>query len=123
VHFTNLLIVVAVGLLAPLALGFFPRLGLPAIVREPPHRCHRFGDTGVVDLGGALGVAVLGALLTGSNGNVALDAAFLAAAGVYAGGIALAFFGVSVGGTGRYREASGREPRAGHRLWPGRDKQ
>jgi Kef-type K+ transport system membrane component KefB len=34
VHFTNLLIVVAVGLLAPLALGFFPRLGLPAIVLE-----------------------------------------------------------------------------------------
>ena len=58
-----------------------------------------------------------------SNGNLALDAAFLAAAGVYAGGIALAFFGVSVGGTGRYREASGREPRASHRLWPGRDKQ
>ncbi len=62
-------------------------------------------------------------LLAGSNGNLALDAAFLAAAGVYAGGIALAFFGVSVSGTGRYREASGREPRAGHRLWPGRDKQ
>ena len=34
VHFTNLLIVVAVGLLAPLALGFFPRLRLPAIVLE-----------------------------------------------------------------------------------------
>ena len=33
-HFTNLLIVVAVGLLAPLALGFFPRLRLPAIVLE-----------------------------------------------------------------------------------------
>ena len=43
--------------------------------------------------GGALGVAVLGALLTGSNGNVALNAAFLAAAGVYAGGIALALTG------------------------------
>jgi Kef-type K+ transport system membrane component KefB len=34
VHFTNLLIVAAVGLLAPLALGFFPRVRLPAIVLE-----------------------------------------------------------------------------------------
>src|SRR2546430_6532038 len=34
VHFTNLLIVVAVALLAPLGLGFFPRLRLPAIVLE-----------------------------------------------------------------------------------------
>jgi Kef-type K+ transport system membrane component KefB len=34
VHFTNLLIVVAVGLIAPLALGFFPRVRLPAIVLE-----------------------------------------------------------------------------------------
>jgi Kef-type K+ transport system membrane component KefB len=34
VHFTNLLIVVAVGLLAPLVLGFFPRVRLPAIVLE-----------------------------------------------------------------------------------------
>jgi Kef-type K+ transport system membrane component KefB len=34
VHFTNLLIVVAVGLLAPLLLGFFPRVRLPAIVLE-----------------------------------------------------------------------------------------
>ena len=34
VHFTNLLFVVAVGLLAPLALGFFPRLRLPAIGLE-----------------------------------------------------------------------------------------
>ena len=33
-HFTNLLIVVAVGLLAPLALGFFPRVRLPAIGLE-----------------------------------------------------------------------------------------
>jgi Kef-type K+ transport system membrane component KefB len=32
--FTNLLIVVAVGLLAPLTLGFFPRVRLPAIVLE-----------------------------------------------------------------------------------------
>ena len=34
VHFTNLLIVVAVGFAAPLLLGFFPRLRLPAIVLE-----------------------------------------------------------------------------------------
>ena len=33
-HFTNLLIVVAAGVLAPLALGFFPRFRLPAIVLE-----------------------------------------------------------------------------------------
>jgi hypothetical protein len=30
--FTNLLVVAAAGLLAPLALGFFPRVRLPAIV-------------------------------------------------------------------------------------------
>ena len=34
VDFTNLLIVVAAGVLAPLALGFFPRIRLPAIVIE-----------------------------------------------------------------------------------------
>ena len=34
VHFTNLLIVVAAGVLAPLALGFVPRIRLPAIVLE-----------------------------------------------------------------------------------------
>jgi Kef-type K+ transport system membrane component KefB len=34
VHFTNLLIVVGIALLAPLALGFFPRIRLPAIVLE-----------------------------------------------------------------------------------------
>jgi Kef-type K+ transport system membrane component KefB len=34
VDFTNLLIVVAAGLAAPLVLGFFPRLRLPAIVLE-----------------------------------------------------------------------------------------
>ncbi|HEV2979959.1 MAG TPA: cation:proton antiporter [Solirubrobacteraceae bacterium] len=33
-HFSSLLIVVAVGFLAPLALGFFPRVRLPAIVLE-----------------------------------------------------------------------------------------
>ena len=34
VHFTNLLIVVAIGLAAPLTLGFVPRLRLPAVVLE-----------------------------------------------------------------------------------------
>src|SRR5947209_2864183 len=34
VHFTNLLIVAVVGMIAPLALGFVPRLRLPAIVLE-----------------------------------------------------------------------------------------
>jgi Kef-type K+ transport system membrane component KefB len=34
VHFTNLLIVVAAAFLAPLVLGFFPRLRVPAIVLE-----------------------------------------------------------------------------------------
>ena len=43
--------------------------------------------------GGALGVAVLGALLTSGSGNVSLHVAFVAAAGAYAGGIALAFTG------------------------------
>jgi Kef-type K+ transport system membrane component KefB len=33
-HFTNLLIVVAVGFCAPLVLGFFPRLRLPSVVLE-----------------------------------------------------------------------------------------
>jgi DHA2 family methylenomycin A resistance protein-like MFS transporter len=40
--------------------------------------------------GGALGVAVLGALLVGGTGYVSLHAAFLAIAGAYAGGVALA---------------------------------
>src|SRR4051795_1077015 len=34
VHYTNLLSVVTIGLLAPLALGFFPRFRLPAVVLE-----------------------------------------------------------------------------------------
>jgi Kef-type K+ transport system membrane component KefB len=46
-HFTNLLIVVAAGFAAPFALGFFPRVRLPAIVFE-------------LLLGIALGPAVLG---------------------------------------------------------------
>ncbi len=46
-HFTNLLIVVAAGFTAPFALGFFPKLRLPAIVFE-------------LVLGIVLGPAVLG---------------------------------------------------------------
>jgi Kef-type K+ transport system membrane component KefB len=46
-HFTNLLIVVAAGFAAPFALGFFPKLRLPAIVFE-------------LILGIILGPAVLG---------------------------------------------------------------
>jgi Kef-type K+ transport system membrane component KefB len=34
VHYTNRLSVVTIGLLAPLALGFFPRYRLPAVVLE-----------------------------------------------------------------------------------------
>src|SRR5271165_1874889 len=34
VHFTNLLIVTAIALVAPLTLGFFPKVRLPAIVLE-----------------------------------------------------------------------------------------
>jgi DHA2 family methylenomycin A resistance protein-like MFS transporter len=43
--------------------------------------------------GGALGVAVLGALLTSGSGYIALHAAFVATAGAYAGGIVLALTG------------------------------
>jgi Kef-type K+ transport system membrane component KefB len=47
VHFTNLLIVAAAGLVAPLALGFFPCLRIPAIVLE-------------IALGIVLGPSILG---------------------------------------------------------------
>jgi Kef-type K+ transport system membrane component KefB len=47
IHFTNLLIVAAAGLVAPLALGFFPRVRVPAIVLE-------------IVLGIVLGPSVLG---------------------------------------------------------------
>lgn len=47
IHFTNLLIVTAAGLAAPLALGFFPRVRVPAIVLE-------------IVLGIVIGPAVLG---------------------------------------------------------------
>jgi DHA2 family methylenomycin A resistance protein-like MFS transporter len=43
--------------------------------------------------GGALGVAVLGALLAGGSGYVSLDAAFLTTAGAYVGGVGLALTG------------------------------
>jgi DHA2 family methylenomycin A resistance protein-like MFS transporter len=47
--------------------------------------------------GGALGVAVLGALLVGGTGHVALQTAFLAAAGAYTVGIVLALAASSAG--------------------------
>jgi hypothetical protein len=40
-------------------------------------------------------VAVLGSLLLGGDGHVSLHAPFLAAAGAYTGGIALALAGIS----------------------------
>jgi MFS transporter, DHA2 family, methylenomycin A resistance protein len=43
--------------------------------------------------GGALGVAVLGALLTDGSGYIALHAAFVATASAYAAGIVLALTG------------------------------
>jgi DHA2 family methylenomycin A resistance protein-like MFS transporter len=43
--------------------------------------------------GGALGVAVLGALLAGGSGYVSLDPAFLTTAGAYVGGVGLALTG------------------------------
>jgi DHA2 family methylenomycin A resistance protein-like MFS transporter len=46
--------------------------------------------------GGVLGVAVLGALLVRGSGHVSLHVAFLATAGVYAGGIALAITGLKL---------------------------
>ena len=43
--------------------------------------------------GGALGVAILGTLLVSGTSDVSLDAAFVATAGAYVGGIALALTG------------------------------
>jgi NhaP-type Na+/H+ or K+/H+ antiporter len=54
--FTNLFIVVAAGLLAPLALGFFPRVRLPAIVLE-------------IVLGIVIGPSGLGWVVTGRSGR------------------------------------------------------
>jgi DHA2 family methylenomycin A resistance protein-like MFS transporter len=78
-------------------------VAMPAMTAEAMSHAprHRIGlASGVFNAsrqtGGALGVAVLGALLTGGSGDVALHAAFLATAGAYAGGIALAL-------TGRHR--------------------
>jgi MFS transporter, DHA2 family, methylenomycin A resistance protein len=56
--------------------------------------------------GGALGVAVLGALLTSGSGNLTLHTAFLATAAAYAGGVALALTGWHR--TRRFKRRSGR---------------
>jgi DHA2 family methylenomycin A resistance protein-like MFS transporter len=75
-------------------------LAMPAMtavaMRHAP--LHRIGlASGVFNAsrqtGGALGVAVLGALLIGASGHVALHAAFLATAGAYSAGVALALTG------------------------------
>jgi MFS transporter, DHA2 family, methylenomycin A resistance protein len=72
-----------------------PAMTAVAMSHAPPHRIGL--ASGVFNVsrqtGGALGVAVLGALLTGGSGLLALHAAFVAAAGAYAGGIALALTG------------------------------
>ena len=72
-----------------------PAMTAVAMSHAPPHRIGL--ASGVFNAsrqtGGALGVAVLGALLTGGSGYLALHAAFLATAGAYAGGIALALTG------------------------------
>jgi DHA2 family methylenomycin A resistance protein-like MFS transporter len=72
-----------------------PAMTALAMSHAPPHRIGL--ASGVFNAsrqtGGALGVALLGALLTGGSGYLALHAAFLAAAAAYAGGIALALTG------------------------------
>jgi DHA2 family methylenomycin A resistance protein-like MFS transporter len=100
----------ASGGVAPLIVSSVPvgvtALAMPAMTAEAmshaPH--HRIGlASGVFNAsrqtGGALGVAVLGTLLVGGSGQVSLHAAFLATAGAYAAGVALAL-------TGRRRPAS-----------------
>ena len=75
-------------------------LAMPAVTAVAMSHAprHRIGlASGVFNAsrqtGGALGVAVLGALLVGGGGYLSLHAAFLATAGAYAGGIALALTG------------------------------
>jgi MFS transporter, DHA2 family, methylenomycin A resistance protein len=94
----------ASGGVAPLIVSSVPvgvaALAMPAMtavaMSHAPH--HRIGlASGVFNAsrqtGGALGVAVLGALLVGGSGYVSLHATFLATASAYAGGIALALTG------------------------------
>jgi DHA2 family methylenomycin A resistance protein-like MFS transporter len=63
--------------------------------------------------GGALGVAVLGALLASGSGYIALRAAFVATAGAYAGGIVLALTGWRRTRQHRPRPRDSAEPAAG----------
>ena len=73
-----------------------PAMTAVAMSHAPPHRIGL--ASGVFNAsrqtGGALGVAVLGALLTSASGKVSLHTAFAAAAGAYVGGSALAFIGL-----------------------------
>jgi DHA2 family methylenomycin A resistance protein-like MFS transporter len=72
-----------------------PAMTAIAMSRAPPHRIGL--ASGVFNAsrqtGGALGVAVLGALLTSGSGHLALHAAFLGTAVAYVGGVALALAG------------------------------
>jgi MFS transporter, DHA2 family, methylenomycin A resistance protein len=72
-----------------------PAMTAVAMSHAPPNRIGL--ASGVFNAsrqtGGALGVAVLGALLTRGRGSLALHAAFVATAGAYAGGVALALAG------------------------------
>jgi DHA2 family methylenomycin A resistance protein-like MFS transporter len=74
-----------------------PAMTAVAMSHAPPHRVGL--ASGVFNAsrqtGGALGVAVLGALLVGGSGSVSLRAAFLTTAVAYVGGIALAFTGLT----------------------------
>ena len=69
-----------------------PAMTAVAMSHAPRHRIGLAsgGFNASRQTGGALGVAVLGALLAGRSGYVSLHAAFLAIAGAYAGGVALA---------------------------------
>ena len=91
-----------------------PAMTAVAMSHAPPNRIGL--ASGVFNAsrqtGGALGVAVLGALMTGGSGHLALHAAFLAAAGAYAAGIALALTGWRrTGGITRVRTTPQSPPR------------
>src|SRR5438270_893323 len=75
VSFTNLLVVVAVAVLAPMTVGFAPRLRIPAIVLLSLFFSSSGGSTGarVVVLGAFAGlVAVTGIVVTGAARSMRL---------------------------------------------------